>query len=325
MNAYDVAIERYIQGESIKTLAKDLQISPASLSDKIKLKGIVIRGKTTTAKDWLQYSKVVVELHGKGLSVRKIHDVTKIPRNKISYILKANGKSIKDRGQKYDYNENAFDSIDNEEKAYWLGFMYADGYLGRGKGYEIKLSLQKSDESHLRKFADFIGDNLPIHDDSDNPNAKRVIAGNKKLYMALSKLGCMNAKTFNIKFPDYNIVPKHLIHHFIRGYFDGDGGISFDKDERYKKPILVIYITATQEFLAGCQQIFGTKNKPQDASYCGQVGTFRCRGNKKPMRILDYLYEDATIFLERKHTLYQSYKAGLMPSDGESRQIIRAE
>ncbi len=56
----------------------------------------------------------------------------------------------------YNINENVFDNIDTEEKAYWLGFLYADGYVTY-KNYTIGLGVALKDIDHLRKFKDFLG------------------------------------------------------------------------------------------------------------------------------------------------------------------------
>lgn len=56
---------------------------------------------------------------------------------------------------KYTFNENIFSIIDNEEKAYWLGFLYADGYL-TDQGL-FGCALQEKDKAHLNKFLTFLG------------------------------------------------------------------------------------------------------------------------------------------------------------------------
>ena len=55
----------------------------------------------------------------------------------------------------YKYNENFFEKIDSPRKAYWLGFLYADGCIASGKRSDIELSLQLSDKEHLQKFKIF--------------------------------------------------------------------------------------------------------------------------------------------------------------------------
>ena len=54
-----------------------------------------------------------------------------------------------------DYNRHIFDNIDNEEKAYWLGFIVADGYLNLDK-HMLRIKLGNKDKRHLIKFIKFI-------------------------------------------------------------------------------------------------------------------------------------------------------------------------
>ncbi len=53
-----------------------------------------------------------------------------------------------------------FDVIDSEEKAYWLGFIYADGNVSKN-GYTLTIGLQATDSSHLMKLADIF--KRPVH------------------------------------------------------------------------------------------------------------------------------------------------------------------
>ena len=64
----------------------------------------------------------------------------------------------------YEYNVNYFKNIDTEEKAYWLGFIYADGCVSVSEGgnKRLKIALQKSDEGHLRKFVNSIDGNVQV-------------------------------------------------------------------------------------------------------------------------------------------------------------------
>ena len=73
----------------------------------------------------------------------------------VSKILKDAGVEIYNTSHHTSINEHIFDTIDTEEKAYWLGFMYADGCI-YSKENRIELSLQDLDVNHLYKFAKFL-------------------------------------------------------------------------------------------------------------------------------------------------------------------------
>lgn len=68
---------------------------------------------------------------------------------------------------RYNFNEHYFDNIDSSDKAYWIGFIWADGYVckrDRGNRYEynLKLELCKEDSKHLETFVKCIDGNYPI-------------------------------------------------------------------------------------------------------------------------------------------------------------------
>lgn len=118
-------------------------------------------------------------------------------------------------------NRYIFDKIDTEEKAYWLGFLYADGSVG-SKEDKIELSLAACDYNHIQKFKDFIGlDNKISY--RKKQNAYRYSFRDKTFKEVLIKQGCVPKKSLILTFPTIDQVPVELIRHFIRGYFDGDG------------------------------------------------------------------------------------------------------
>lgn len=56
----------------------------------------------------------------------------------------------------------------------------------------------------------------------NSKNQYRLTINNKHISKRLAELGCGKAKTSVITFPTLEQVPENLIHHFIRGYFDGN-------------------------------------------------------------------------------------------------------
>ena len=137
------------------------------------------------------------------------------------------------------YNEHFFDVIDTEEKAYWLGFIFADGYIYSSPldtskkriDWNFELCTKGDDKEHMEKFAKAIGYNKELHvtkADKYGHTRCRVCLSSEILWRQLNSLGCTPRKSLTLKFPDEDIFKsKDLIRHFIRGYFDGDGCISY--------------------------------------------------------------------------------------------------
>ena len=122
--------------------------------------------------------------------------------------------------RKYHFRENYFENIDSEDKAYWLGFVWADGYLGKDA---LEIELHIKDRDHLVEFQEDLCDNHKIYERvRPTTHACRLILGSQKLVKDLIKLGYKE-----------KLIPNNLSvdleRHFIRGLFDGDGSVGFYK------------------------------------------------------------------------------------------------
>lgn len=238
-----------------------------------------------------------IEIIENYLSKMKNNDICKkynISRYTLSKILKEN--NVKSKQIKCYLDETFFENIDTEEKAYWLGFLYADGYIRKRKNSELRLKLSTKDKSHLEKFKISIKSNTNINDGIDK-NVKYSYIGiyNKKIVNDLILHGCVNKKSLIIEFPKIN---KNLERHFIRGYFDGDGSISFSK-----KYNTLNFVSGSLNFIKSLKKIFIEelnifnckiiKNKAN----CYYITWTRMEDIKK---IFDFFYYDSNFLLERK-------------------------
>lgn len=220
----------------------------------------------------------------------------------ISKILKDAGITVYNTSHHTCVDESVFDIIDTEEKAYWLGFMYADGCI-YGKENRIELSLQGSDTSHLEKFATFLK--------SSNPKLVKVYKNYKQgkydrcrvsirsshMWKSLYNKGCIPNKSLLLTFPSSDIVTNNLLRHFIRGYVDGDGCIYVTKLEKIELSIL-----GTKEFLQGILNSLPlSRLYPIYKRNNIYVLNLWCETAK---RIVQYLYKDSTIYLTRKYEHY---------------------
>lgn len=207
---------------------------------------------------------------------------------------------------KYSVNQNYFEQIDNEWKAYWLGFLYADGcvqhYTKNKKSKNtVSLALKEDDAEHIQKFLDSVQSNSPIkHYKTNYKNhyAARASVSNKKLCEDLIIHGCYPNKTFILKFPDLR---KDLIRHFIRGYFDGDGCISINLEKKSVRINIVgnenMLKNICNHLLENCNAsipVFQQKNTKSNIYSIQWGNIYVCK------KIYQYLYKDSNIFLDRK-------------------------
>ena len=221
----------------------------------------------------------------------------------VSKILKDAGISIYNSSHHTCVDEHVFDVIDTEEKAYWLGFMYADGCI-YSKEYRLELSLQGADKEHLEKFAKFLKATKPdiVKVYKNYKEGKydrcRVSVRSKHLWETLNSKGCLPKKSLILTFPSSDIVPHKLVKHFIRGYVDGDGCLCITKPEKIELNVL-----GTQDFLRGViDNLPLTKEYPVYQRKNIYAMNLWCSTAKY---IIKYLYENSTIYLTRK---YEHYK-----------------
>ena len=212
------------------------------------------------------------------------------------------------RSYKSELNSNYFEVIDTEEKAYWLGFICADGcvsYNKSVKGYSFKITLQRSDSDYLRKFIKAIDGKfdlkLKTQKVKNNGSYKcydicEVSFRDKKFTSDLLQYFSTN-KTDYIRIPSQ--IPKNLIRHFIRGFSDGDGCFYCNLQHRRKSFEIV---GKSLDMLEDIQKILA-ENSIQSSIYKKRENNWKLMIVKlsELIKFQSYLYDGATIFMDRKY------------------------
>lgn len=211
--------------------------------------------------------------------------------------------------QKYTLNNDYFDSIDNETKAYFLGFLYADG-CNHKQNNAFNLQLKESDKYILdifKKDLEYTGPLLKVQKKNIHYNLNVF---SKKICQTLEKLGVVANKTFLLNnIPDIN---SELLHHFIRGVFDGDGCIRYVDMSNFKRSSKLRFcICGNEPFLENIQNVLInnlgiSKNKLNKFQH-SKSKQLEYTGNTNCKKIYNYLYKDATIFLTRKKEIFDTY------------------
>jgi len=195
------------------------------------------------------------------------------------------------------YNEFIFDKIDTEEKAYWLGFIAADGYISDQNHFELSLGLK--DKNHLEKFGKFINKNVTV----DHFRC-RIGINNKHLRNTLFSYGIVPRKSLILEF--FTQLKPNLISHYIRGYFDGDGCVYLGNNNKNIDTLTVscsIRFLGTKNFLLQIQEILNVKSSLTQTK--GQnIFVLNIRSVNSILKTQKFLYNDSSIFLERKQEKY---------------------
>ena len=210
--------------------------------------------------------------------------------------------------RKYNVNEAFFNKIDNEEKAYWLGFITADGSV---TDRSLIIKLCSKDRNHLVKFLKSIKSQHVIYDIiirmvNDKQQTQCGVGVNSiKLVADLNNLGVMQNKSLVVK--PCSQVPNNLIRHYWRGIIDGDGYISYGRRNKSWKIGLTGNRYIVESFCSWIQCFTKTKAKPRHyPNYC----LIQYGGNKITKNIAKTLYENSNIFLDRKRKLAEEIMEG---------------
>lgn len=254
--------------------------------------------------------KLVIKMYLDGISGNKIAASLGIKTHQVYYVLKKNkikSRSNSINSKRYRFNENFFENIDNERKAYWLGFLFADGYI-LSKTDSFGLALSTKDILHMEKFLFDISSNhkISVYRNNSDKEYCRIRLYSKKTKEDLINAGCKENKTLILDFPE---IRKDLLPHFIRGYFDGDGSISKTKSK--KSPSFRFRLCGTKEFLRGVLNAIGVDSKLYQRHPERNVNNYDIDigGNRQVIEILSFIYKDATVYLERKYNRFLELKS----------------
>lgn len=206
------------------------------------------------------------------------------------------------------FDKNMFKKIDSEEKAYWLGFLEADGCIHSGAGdYRIELGLAEKDFHHLEKYRSFIGKNNKISH-RDGTNSYRFNFRDKTVHADLINLGCTPRKSLTLCFPTKEQVSNKFLFPFLRGYFDGDG--SFWYENRFGLNIL-----SSKNFLEGLKKRYDNFSDlslyPINYDRPDRGQRIQTGNRQKVNQFLNDIYSNANIYLDRKYQKYLNYIATL--------------
>lgn len=261
----------------------------------------------------------IITLYNSGLSTIKLAEQNKCSVGAINNVLKRSGvprRSNKENRRLYTINHDFFDVIDTEEKAYWLGFLYADGNVRKHKNQSI-IQLKVEDREIIEKFLKSIGSNMPVGE-YKNWNGADVFGAHitsDKMFEDLCKHGCVPNKSLILEFP--KTVPSDLIHHFIRGYFDGDGSVFITRKKWIRTPktlprieytdYIGISFNGTKELLEGINEHFYISTVSKEKRRTTNTWILRTNTKNVVKNFYNYIYSNATVYLNRKYEKFKEF------------------
>ena len=265
----------------------------------------MIRGRKVILSEEQTYK--IIETYNSELSLFDTGKLFNLSSRFIWEFLVKNNIKIRKHSdiRKHQLDEYYFDNIDSEEKAYFLGLLFADGNVN-SKYNSIDLKLHERDKDILIKFSHIIFGKEILYNKNNNQFLFRI--SSKRIKDRLIELGCIPRKSLKIVYP--NIEEKYN-NHFIRGYFDGDGCISYyGKD--YDLTIISTenFCNSMLDIINNNTEIIGKMRKDKTMlAHGNNITTYlRYRGNRRVEKVMGWIYKDATIYFERKHNKYLNLK-----------------
>lgn len=206
------------------------------------------------------------------------------------------------RTNKY-YVNNTMNDINNEETAYWLGFLFADGFVDKNRN-RVRLDLNVKDEYIIDEFIKFLDTNynkkyIKIY------NTVGIQLDNKLLKDNLIKYGCIPDKShLNTFIPEEIMNNEKLFWNFLRGIFDGDGCI-FKQGNNYG-----MFFMGTNNII---DQIHNFNNRLNEFNKYKEIKCDNCyylrTGKYDLMKyIFNNMYSNLNLpFLKRKYDMFIDY------------------
>lgn len=299
-------IENYLSMEH-KEIGKILNKTRAAVTAKCFDMDLV------KCENWTQKDIDFLKENYQTISTKELAEI--LHRSQEGIKIKAERMHLKKYPYTCDYNY--FNNIDTEEKAYWLGFLTADGWISKNfksGSASTGIELQYGDIEHLRKFNKSINGNYRITDrwrkcklsSSDKLNhICKIRIFSKIMHDDLVRLGFTYTKSFDCFMPNLR---KDLVRHYIRGYFDGNG--CFSVSNNY---LSVSICTASKQIAEDfVKELNDIEINMRLYSYVNENNVVIYRPSfsriKEKIKFLDYIYDDCNIYLDRKYKRYLKAK-----------------
>lgn len=321
LEKYKLAIKDMEEDEtlSLTHLANKYGFTRSCFSTYLKNNGYTVkkRGKSTEIE---KKQKSAIKLYEEGMSIKAISEKLGISRKSLGLYFKEQNVKLRTETnqvlENYIVDDNFFKEIDTEKKAYWLGFIYADGSVRNDKGsHQLNIELNEVDFNHLKKFRRDIKSNKPIKKRKNRPMCS-ISINSKEIVSDLFNIGCVKNKT-EYGFLDKNILKDDLTKKaFLRGYLDGDGFI--DKGSKWR----IVYTVKSEKLLNLLLELlneYGIHTKVYDLKSYYRINIER---KNDFLKLLDILYKDAKVYLDRK---YETYLLRTQPFQEETLEMISAE
>mgnify|MGYP001610872498 CR=1 FL=1 len=225
--------------------------------------------------------------------------------------------------RRYTCDHRFFQTIDTESKAYWLGFLAADGTV---TNRDVHLQLAACDTEHVSRFRDALQATHPIRPVNNHGYPATIMTiSSQEMIHDLANHNVVPRKTHILRLPTLS---PEMLRHYLRGYIDGDGtftrsrirrkdrpGLQYQVHSRFSLPGNVTFLVQVQQMLMRFCGVSATKIFLQRAHFSQNIGILAYGGTRQVRTIFDWLYHDATVWLPRKRERFEAPVQDAKPRD----------
>lgn len=253
----------------------------------------------------------IIELYvDKMYGAGRVADILNIPEKPLRKFLTNEGIMRAPGTTKlYRCDDGYFNNISTEHQAYWLGVLFADGNVQKGKDtHSGRIILSSIDTQWIDLFKKDIKYSGNIYEETHKVFQKKISKislSSEQMYQDLINLGCVPEKSMIIRIP---AIPLNLMSHFIRGYFDGDGTVGVYKNSNKWNTYTLRsgFCSGSQEFLEAISLFIPTNNKTVKKTKNRNLYSINLSVNDS-ISLYQYMYTDATIWLPRKREKFENF------------------
>jgi hypothetical protein len=221
-----------------------------------------------------------------------------------------------DRRTNY-FNEWFFEKINSSEKAYWLGFISADGSIDK-KRLTLRIGLSSKDKDILYQFCKdicFNPDGLKFRIVNKKYPSVYISLNSRKIVKDLEKYGITNNKSLSLSPKN---IPTKFKFDFLRGYFDGDGCVYKNSNR-----VEILGSKSTMVLFKKWLKQEGILGKVKKNNYC-EIYHYNFWGLKNCLKFESILYSDGNFSMKRKRDIFASKprRTALDKKNDETSQVL---
>lgn len=245
------------------------------------------------------------------MTIKEIADSLDLTEAQIRHRIQRHLKIIPSKQRKHFINKDYFKKW-SKNMSYILGLICADGNLYndnyRNKG-KVSISLATEDRQLLEDIALGMETDIGVVKDRSTCKQSELTVYNMEIYNDLIQLGLSERKSLTLKW--LSNVPEEYQKDFLRGYFDGDGSLTFQQQSKNSKKVVIQFL-GTDDFLKGISKTIenhlGIKYKDSERTQT-KIKCLRYR-TKQARDILEWMYEGSheSLYMIRKRDRYYDYK-----------------